>query len=131
VSEEDNEIKIIKARKFAELARRMQEQTKVPKETTPKEKTSREILIEQLSDRGDEVLIKAEQIYPQEMEVVEEKLAELIKSGEINQKIKGGQLLQLLKLLGLNVPIETKFEFYEDGEFISFQDKVKKSIDKD
>jgi DNA-binding TFAR19-related protein (PDSD5 family) len=84
-----------------------------------------------LTDRGDEVLFKAEQSYPKEMQIVEEKLVELIKTGEINQKIKGGQLLQLLRMLGLNVAIETKIEFYEDGEFVSFQDKVKKSIEKD
>jgi DNA-binding TFAR19-related protein (PDSD5 family) len=126
MSEEDNELKILKARKYAELAKKMQERTKVAKVKTP-----RDILLEQLTDRGDEVLFKAEQSYPKEMQIVEEKLAELIKTGEINQKIKGGQLLQLLRMLGLNVAIETKIEFYEDGEFISFQDKVKKSIEKD
>ena len=126
MSEEDNELKVLKARKYAELARKLREQTKVTKV-----KTSRDILLEQLIDRGDEVLNKAEQRYPKEMQIIEEKLAELIKTGEINQKMTGGQLLQLLKMLGLNVPIETKIEFYEDGKFVSFQDKVKKSMDKD
>jgi len=126
MSEEDNELKVLKARKYAELARKLREQTKVTKV-----KTSRDILLEQLIDRGDEVLNKAEQRYPKEMQIIEEKLAELIKTGEINQKMRGGQLLQLLKMLGLNVPIETKIEFYEDGKFVSFQDKVKKSMDKD
>ena len=126
MSEEDNELKILKARKYAELTRKLQEKTKVTKVKTP-----RDILLEQLTDRGDEVLNKAEQRYPKEMQIIEEKLAELIKTGEINQKITGGQLLQLLKILGLNVPIETKIGFYEDGEFVSFQDKVKKSMEKD
>lgn len=126
MSEEDKELKLLKARKYAELAKKLQEQAKVIKVKTP-----RDILLENLTDRGDEVLDKAEQRYPKEMQVIEEKLAELIRTGEINQKITGGQLLQLLKMLGLNIPIETKIEFYENGEFVSFQDKVKKSMDKD
>lgn len=126
MSEEDKELKLLKARKYAELAKKLQEQAKVIKVKTP-----RDILFENLTDRGDEVLNKAEQRYPKEMQVIEEKLAELIRTGEINQKITGGQLLQLLKMLGLNIPIETKIEFYENGEFVSFQDKVKKSMDKD
>jgi DNA-binding TFAR19-related protein (PDSD5 family) len=126
MSEEDKELKLLKARKYAELAKKLQEQAKVTKVKPP-----RDILLENLTDRGDEVLNKAEQRYPKEMQIIEEKLAELIRTGEINQKITGGQLLQLLKMLGLNIPIETKIEFYENGEFVSFQDKVKKSMDKD
>lgn len=120
MSEEDIELRLIKAKKMAELAKRIQNKSK--------EKTSKEIVLEHLVDRGDEVLIKAEELYPKEMKIIEEKLAELIKSGEIST-ITGGQLLSLLRTLGLHVPIETKITFYEDGKFISFQEKLKKSIE--
>lgn len=120
MSEEDIELRLLKAKKMAELAKRMQEKSK--------EKTAREIVFEHLVDRGDEVLTKAEELYPREMKIIEEKLAELIKAGEITF-ITGGQLLSLLRALGLNVPIETKITFYENGKFISFQEKLKKSIE--
>lgn len=120
MSEEDIELRLLKAKKMAELAKKIQ--------TKSKEKTSREIVLEHLVDRGDEVLIKAEELYPREMKIIEEKLAELIKSGEISI-ITGGQLLGLLRTLGLNVPIETKITFYENGKFISFQEKLKKSME--
>ncbi|MGQ9780936.1 MAG: DNA-binding protein [Nitrososphaeria archaeon] len=123
MSDEDAELRLLKAKKLAELSRRLQEKTKV--------KTPREIVLERLIDRGDEVLFKAEQLYPKEMGILIEKLAEFIKSGDLDQKITGGQLLQLLRVLGLNVPIETKIEFYEDGKFVSFQEKIKKSMGED
>ncbi|MBC7090610.1 MAG: double-stranded DNA-binding protein [Nitrososphaeria archaeon] len=118
--EEDIELKLLKAKKMAELAKKLQEKSK--------EKTAREIVLEHLVDRGDEVLIKAEELYPREMKIIEEKLAELIKAEEI-KVITGGQLLSLLKTLGLNVPIETKITFYENGKFMSFQEKIKRSIE--
>ncbi len=120
MSNEDAELRLLKAKKLAELSRKLQEKTKV--------KTARDIVLEQLIDRGDEVLYKAERLYPKEMEILIEKLAEFIRSGDLDQKITGGQLLQLLRVLGLNVPIETKIEFYEDGKFVSFQEKIKKSM---
>lgn len=118
--EEDIELKLLKAKKMAELAKKLQEKSK--------EKTAREIVLEHLVDRGDEVLIKAEELYPREMKIIEEKLAELIKAEEI-KFITGGQLLNLLKTIGLNVPIETRITFYENGKFMSFQEKIKRSIE--
>jgi hypothetical protein len=118
--EEDIELKLLKAKKMAELAKKLQEKSR--------EKTAREIVLEHLVDRGDEVLIKAEELYPREMKIIVEKLAELIKAEEI-KLITGGQLLSLLKTLGLNVPIETRITFYEDGKFMSFQEKIKRSIE--
>ncbi|MEM3403851.1 MAG: double-stranded DNA-binding protein [Nitrososphaeria archaeon] len=121
MTEEDKELEIIKAKKLAELAKKAQTKTKP--------KTPRDILLEKLVDRGDEVLYRAEKLYPKEMQIIVEKLAELISNGELDQNITGGELLQILKVLGLRVPIETKIAFYEDGKLISFQDKLKKFMD--
>jgi len=120
MSEEDIELRLLKAKKMAELTKKLQEKGR--------EKTARETVLEHLVDRGDEVLVKAEELYPKEMKIIEEKLAELIKSGEITV-ITGGQLLNLLRTLGLHVPIETKITFYENGKFLSFQEKIKRSIE--
>jgi len=121
MTEEDKELEILKAKKLAEFTKKAQAKSKP--------KTPRDIVLEKLVDRGDEVLYKAEQLYPKEMKIVVEKLAELIKGGELDQNISGGELLQILKVLGLRVPIETKIAFYEDGKFISFQEKLKKSME--
>jgi DNA-binding transcriptional regulator YiaG len=64
--EEDIELKLLKAKKMAELAKKLQEKSR--------EKTAREIVLEHLVDRGDEVLIKAEELYPREMKIIVEKL---------------------------------------------------------
>ncbi len=126
---EDKELELLKAKKFAKMTKEFLDKPKVQEK--PKAKMPREIMLEHLVDRGDEVLEKAEKLYPEEMKIFEGKVAELITTSQIKEKITGGQLLYLLRALGLRVPMETKIAFYEDGKLISFQEKISKSMRKD
>ena len=88
------------------------------------EPTPREILVNNLGFRGLEVLENAESQFPNETRMVVSQIAQLIKSGELNEKLDGGQLLYLLRTVGLNVRMETKISVEQDGKFVSLTDKL-------
>ena len=103
MSEEDSELERLKAKRLAEMQRNISSQQSMPKEEsqTKKEPTSREILVNFLGFRGTEVLENAEYQFPNETKTIVEQLATLIKSGELDEKIDGGQLLTLFRTVGL------------------------------
>ena len=84
----------------------------------------RDVLIKILGFRGIEVLENAESQFPNETVMIIQKLAELIKTGEINETIDGGKLLTLFRSVGLNVRMATKINIEQDGKFVSLSDKL-------
>ena len=103
-------------------------QQKIDKSTNDQQpkvtKHPRDILVEYLGFRGLEVLTNAEFQFPNDTKMVVEKLAELITSGEIAEKIDGGKLLMLFRSIGLNIRMETKINVEQDGKFVSLSDKL-------
>lgn len=100
----------------------------------PKEKVQenpRDILVKVLGYRGMEVLENAESQFPNETIMIVQKLSELIKSGELNETIDGGQLLALFRTVGLNIRMETKINVEQDGKFVSLTDKLSKESKND
>ena len=98
-------------------------QTKeIPKEK-PKE-NPRDYLVNKLGFRGLEVLENAESQFPNETKMIVGKLAELIKTGEIDEIIDGGKLLTLFRSIGLSVRMQTKINVEQDGKFVSLSDKL-------
>ncbi len=114
----DKEEEIIMARKILEMKRRMLEK---------RAKSDREVLIEHLIDRGEEVLKAAEEQYPKEMSLIIPKFASLIRSGEVKGMISGAELLSILRSVGLNVRLNTRIVVEKDGKYISLAEKFKKS----
>ena len=86
----------------------------------------RDILVKVLGFRGMEVLQNAESQFPNETQMIIQKLSELIKSGEINETIDGGKLMTLFRAVGLNIRMETKINVEQDGKFVSLTDKLTK-----
>ena len=127
--EEDLDIEIIKAKKMQEIMQRMIKQKKENKEKDIKkrEPSEREILRSYLYDRGDEVLKLAESQFPSETRAIINRIVELINSGEINQKISGGELLSLFRTIGINVKINTTIKIEEHGKYMSFAEKLKQN----
>ncbi len=130
MSEEDNELEKLKARRLAEMKKNIsykQKQEdllasqKEQKKDAPK---PRDILVNILGYRGLEVLENAEVQFPKETKIVVEKLAELISVGEINEQIDGGKLLLLFRTVGLNIRVKTKINIEQDGKFVSLSDKL-------
>ena len=116
---------MINARKMAQLKRRA-EQAAAPK---PQEKTSREVVLENLYDRGDEVLDAAYSYYPKEAPVVVDYLAKYLKEHKEGGKISGGELMQVFRSLGLRFSLKTSIKVQERGKFVDLKDKFK--IDRD
>jgi len=130
LSEEDNELEKLKAKRLAEMKKNIsykQKQEdllasqKEQKKNTPK---PRDILVNILGYRGLEVLENSEVQFPKETKIVVEKLAELISAGEINEQIDGGKLLLLFRTVGLNIRVKTKINIEQDGKFVSLSDKL-------
>lgn len=124
---EDPDITIIKARKLKELQKIAAIQEKLKsrnqKDTIPK--TNREIVSVYLYDRGDEVLALAENQFPIQTRAIVDKIAEIIRLGEINQKISGGELLALFRSVGINIRLNTSIRVEDHGKLVSFSDKLK------
>ncbi|HXG08092.1 MAG TPA: DNA-binding protein [Nitrososphaera sp.] len=125
--EEDLDIEIIKARKLKEMRERVAalERAKNVSQSTTKRRTAREVISEHLYDRGDEVLDLAYAQYPVQTEAIISRIAELIQAGEITSKISGGELLALLRSVGLNIRLKTNIKIEDKGKLISFSDKLK------
>jgi DNA-binding TFAR19-related protein (PDSD5 family) len=132
LSSEDPDIEIIKARKLREMKEkaatleRIKEIEKKREEQKAADKDDgKSLFARYLYDRADEVLAAAEAQYPSQTRAIVMRVAELIKSGEINQRISGGELLSLFRSVGLNVRINTTIKIEDHGKLVSFSDKLK------
>ncbi len=119
--EDDAELRMINARKMAQLKRRVERAT-APK---PQEKSSREVVLENLYDRGDEVLEAAYSYYPKEAPVVVDYLAKYLKEHKDGGKISGGELMEVFRSLGLRFSLKTSIKVEERGKFVDLKDKFK------
>ena len=135
MSEEDKELEILKAKRLAEMEKNLaQQNNQEEKETMLRNSDQnkllpREQIIKKLGYRGLEVLSNAESQFPNETKLVEEKLAELIQSGEIDEVLDGGKLLTLFRSVGIRVRMENKINVEKDGEFVSISEKFVKQTD--
>lgn len=132
--QEDPDIAIIKARKMralreqaAELekARLERQRFEESKLRNQHKRTSREIISDYLYDRGEEVLKLAESQFPIQTKSLINEIVELIRIGEINQRISGGELLALLRSVGLNIRVNTTIKIEDHGKLVSLSDKLK------
>jgi len=124
----DEEEERLLRKKLLELSRRRaQEQRPGPARPAPQPamKAPRQVLLERLFDRGEEVLRAAEAQFPYETAMIVEKLAELIRGNQITEPIRGGDLLALFRAVGLNVAFETSIRFEKDGRALSIAEKLK------
>jgi DNA-binding TFAR19-related protein (PDSD5 family) len=129
--EEDPDIAIIKARKMkalkeqaaaierSRIKQQQQESTLQPK------KTDRDIVSDYLYNRGEEVLNLAESQFPIQTRSIIDGIVELIRMGEIKQRISGGELLALFRSVGINVRVNTSIKIEDHGKLVSFSEKLK------
>jgi DNA-binding TFAR19-related protein (PDSD5 family) len=129
--EEDPELAIIKARKMKQLKEKAAMIEKIKEDETKTNMAKiddREILLKYLYDRGDEVLQLAELQYPVQTRVIVKRIVDLIKSGEIDSLISGGELLAIFRSVGLRIRVDTNIRIDDHGKFISFGEKLKEGI---
>jgi DNA-binding TFAR19-related protein (PDSD5 family) len=132
--QEDPDIAVIKARKMRALREQAAELEKArierqrfeeSKLRNQHKRTSREIISDYLYDRGEEVLKLAESQFPIQTKSLINEIAELIRIGEISQRISGGELLALLRSVGLNIRVNTSIKIEDHGKLVSLSDKLK------
>ena len=125
MTDEDKELEQLKQKRLAEMQKNIsfKQQKNEQVSSKKREPTSRELVLKYLGYRGLEVLQNAEYQYPNETKIVLQKLAELIIAGDINEKLDGGKLLALFRVVGLNVHMQTKINVEKDGKFISISEK--------
>lgn len=129
--EEDPELAIIKARKMKQLKEKAAMIEKIKEDETKTNMAKiddRGILLKYLYDRGDEVLQLAELQYPVQTRVIVKRIVDLIKSGEIDSLISGGELLAIFRSVGLRIRVDTNIRIEDHGKFISFGEKLKEGI---
>jgi hypothetical protein len=121
--EEDRDLRLITARKMAELRKR------VEKSTAPKvdQKTNKEIVLSVLYDRGDEVLEAALARYPTETAKVIDQIAKMIRDKKLVDRLSGGDLLSALRSLGMRISLNTTIRVEDHGKFVSLADKLRKN----
>ena len=127
MSQEDPDIAIIKARKMKELrdkAAAFEKAKKREQQPTSQKDNDREIISTYLYDRGEEVLKLAESQYPYQTKAILARIIELIKAGEISQRISGGELLALFRSIGLNIRVNTSIKIEDHGKLVSLSDKL-------
>ena len=128
--EEDPELAIIRARKMKQLKEKVALIEKIKESKSDMKKVDdKELLLKYLYDRGDEVLELAESQYPVQAKLVVNRIVELIKSGDIDSLISGGELLAIFRSVGLRIRVDTSIRIQEHGKFISMGDKLKEGID--
>jgi DNA-binding TFAR19-related protein (PDSD5 family) len=127
---EDPEIAIIKARKMKQLKEKaaLIEKNKEVETKSNAKTNDKEIVLKYLYDRADEVLRLAELQYPTQTEIIIKRIADLIKSGEIDSLISGGELLAIFRSVGLRIRVDTNIRIEDHGKFISFGEKLKEGI---
>lgn len=129
--DEDPEVAIIKARKMKQLKEKAALIEKIKEtetKTTVTKTNDKEIVLKYLYDRGDEVLRLAELQYPVQTEIIVKRIADLIKSREIDSLVSGGELLAIFRSVGLRIRVDTNIRIEDHGKFISFGEKLKEGI---
>jgi DNA-binding TFAR19-related protein (PDSD5 family) len=130
--EEDPDIAIIKARKMkvlreqaAELEKARIERQRLQESNMQHKRSNREIICDYLYDRGEELLKLAESQFPIQTKSLINEIVELIRIGEVKQRISGGELLALFRSVGVNVRVNTTIKIEDHGKLVSFSDKLK------
>ncbi len=128
---EDSELERLKAKRLAEMQQNISSIKKTESEEPEKKQTQnpRDMVLKFLGFRGEEVLQNAESQFPLETKSIIVQLSQLIKTGELNEMMDGGQLLQLFRSIGLNVRMNTKINVEQDGKFVSLSEKISSKKD--
>ncbi len=131
MSDPDAELESLMARRMAEMrknvAREAASEAKPSEERSGSKnpaRSARDALVGRLGHRGLEVLQNAEAQWPREMAIVVTKLGELIESGELRETISGGDLMELLRTIGIRVRLQTRISVESDGKLVSLSDKL-------
>jgi DNA-binding TFAR19-related protein (PDSD5 family) len=118
----DEEIEFLKRKKFIEMQKRIlakHKEKEVSSDIDPLKALSKIF-----TQKAWEVFNSAKQQYPGIVDRIAKDLAQLVLKKEITEPITGEQLLWLFRSLGLNVKMEIKIKFLENGKLKSIAEKL-------
>ncbi len=128
----NNDLELWKRRRLLEMQKRLlakkteEEKERVDEEVPQKEKVeAREVLKRIFVGRAMEVWDLACRQYPDIMKRLEAGLTRMVLSGEITEPLDEGQLLYVLRTMGLNIRFDVKIRILEDGRFKTISEKLK------
>jgi len=130
---EDSELEKLQAKRLAEMQKNISslKQTTTEEPEKKETKSPREIVVDFLGFRGTEVLENAEAQFPTETKSIVDQISKLIESGELDEKLDGGQLLAVFRSVGLRVRMKTTINVEQDGKFVSLSEKLHSSKNND
>jgi hypothetical protein len=126
--EKDEDIELIKSKKMLSRWGKIAIDTnmKISKEQRQiQERNDKELVLSYLYDKGEDVLALGESQFQIQTKTVIKRIAELIKNGNIKEKIPGGVLLALFRSLGMNLKIKTSIKIEDHGKMLSFSEKLR------
>ncbi len=130
---EDTDLDLWKRRKLLEMQKRLlakkseEEKKKAEAEESPKEIDPRDILKKVFVGRAMEVWDVAWRQYPEVMKRLEQGFVRLVLKGEVNEPLDEGQLLMILRTIGLNPKFDVKIRILEEGKSKSISEKLKEA----
>uniref|UniRef100_A0A7C3F218 Double-stranded DNA-binding protein n=1 Tax=Candidatus Methanomethylicus mesodigestus TaxID=1867258 RepID=A0A7C3F218_9CREN len=127
-SNDSDELEAIKRRKMIEFERR---RAAAARQTETKESPKIDDLTlvrSRLTGRGQEVLDAAMAQYPKVANQVVRYIANLYRSGQLNEDIPGEDLYEVFQSLGLRVRLETTITYVKDGKRIPLSKKLTKDF---
>jgi len=133
LTEEDSELEKLQAKRLAEMQKNISSLKQTTTEESEKKETKspRDIVVDYLGFRGTEVLENAEAQFPKDTKSIVDQLSKLIESGELDEKLDGGQLLAVFRSVGLRVRMKTTINVEQDGKFVSLSEKITSSRNND
>ena len=96
-----------------------------PTESKEPKVDHREIVRGILAGRGVEVLETARRHYPQEIALLEGRIAEAVRAGRLKGPVSGEELYSFLKNLGLGFSMEIKIRVSEKGKLKTLEEKFR------
>jgi DNA-binding TFAR19-related protein (PDSD5 family) len=118
----DEEIEFLKRKKFIEMQKRIL--AKYKEKEVSSDIDPLKVLSKIFTQKAWEVFNSAKQQYPGIVDRIAKDLAQLVLKKEITEPITGEQLLWIFRLLGLNVKMEIKIKFLENGKLKTIAEKL-------
>ncbi len=129
VLETSSDIDLLKQKKAHELHRKMlllqNKPPQQPQEPKEAKMDSGKIVRGILAGRGVEVLETARRYYPQEVMVLEGRIAEAVRAGRLKGPVSGEELYSFLRSLGLNFSMDIKIRVAEKGKLKTLEEKLR------
>lgn len=128
---ETDELEAIKRRKMQEYERKraiIEKQAADAKVAPPKSKPQDELQLirSRLLGRGQEVLDAALCQYPKPTMEVVKYIANLYRTGQLNEDVPGEDLYELFQSLGMRLHLNTTISYVKDGKKVPLSQKFKK-----